>query len=716
MVKKNIPIVVATGLVVVFLLLAGITAPLLESPERTVHREIDLAVEQAQRILQAYDTAGIRLAGGLESGRYEPASPNPDDADPLADVEAMHQRALADLQRPYAELAERTGGPDWARLSSAGEAPNYQKFKDDLDRLEALLKEGFDIIDVAVALNKTSGSETVSGREHPAATRLKALLLYHQADLARRRSAVHRARAEAERTEFRALAGRWSRTDGRLQALQRGLLGGAAVPSATIPAARDDAQPGATPSPAKKQSTGKGGILSRLLRSVLPGGGAEKPPADPGDAQPVPENEPPDAPEPIVIEAQPTFAQRAAELGNRQTELAPQIDRTEAEIKRLGDRIAKLETALAKAREQAKQAETEMMALEDGGVDAADPDALDRFVKAYEAAATANRKATREAAALEHGAVRNARPDTEDDEELLTAPLAPADPGQEMTPEPGLVTLRTELAAAEEQLAAQIAMRTEIARQIEALGQDEAGAKARVKKLLAARAKLTAELQACGVRVVAEVIEAEAATAEALNTAQNAGPAAARNALNAAGTRNRQIREFYTKQDPEGQAPRTDYLQHHVSTLSGDFQYLTALIESQRAEDLERQGRMITRAQAMGIPSDQLLPEGTDAASAPKPAYLAAEAEAAAAEALANANQAAQAALENYTEVSQRFDAWVLQANIAGVEYLLAGLATDEATAAEHRNKALDIYQRIPTDQPAGKRYRTLIDRLAQGQ
>lgn len=693
--NQNKLIVVVLAAVVIGVGIVAWSTVATESAENRLNRQIDEKLQQARGVLNSYHPTGARLLRLIESG--ELIVPGPDAEAPLRSAMEIQQRRLRDTVQHLAEPARRAGAPDPGRAMAAGPPGTLDEIKANLRRDEATLSEALKLVNAALALSVTSRGETISGRQHPDATRLKALLTCQQAELLRQRAAFHRLVAESHRQRFDHMRGEWLRVDALVRSLE-GAIHGDAPPRR---------QPG--------DEAPEVGAIGRFLRDRLPQARQEDAGEEDADE---PERMAPTA-DPDLPDQLPTMAERRADLEGRAAELAPQIRETRAAIEHLEARVTGLERDLAEARTRAADAETAMFALEDEGVDPIDPGALEAFERAYRSHSDAHREASRRAMALEHGAILNARPDTADDDEMLTAPLVPADPTKEMTLEPGLIALKSDLAAAKDLLAAQEAMRSELERQISELDARETELNERLARLRAERDTMAGDAARWVRAAVAEVLRAEPGETEALDLTGDVGEAAVAAARTAASAQTRNLSELSRRHQPDQPAPRLTVLTGFIETLDGDLAYLRATIEAQRAKDLERHHRLLAAAEDMGISMDEtLLPDDVDPATAPAAAYAAQAARTAGAEAFARARQAANQAIEKYREATGALqDLWAVHVSIAAVETFLARIAPDEAEAERHRRNAADIYRRVPADLPASDldRIQRVADTLTQG-
>ncbi|NLX20090.1 MAG: hypothetical protein GXY55_00260 [Phycisphaerae bacterium] len=400
----------------------------------------------------------------------------------------------------------------------------------------------------------------------------------------------------------------------------------------------------------------------------------------------------------------PAFAERIASLRTRREAVAAAIEEARAEAQRLSAIIPDI-TARAKAADaQTRQSQVEMLALKEAGIDTSDPAALDRFIQAYNAAAQAEREAFREATTLEHGALRNARVDTNDDEQISEAPIVAIDPATDIKPERGRIALESDLAAVEALAEALQVAAHEIDRQIEELTAKQDGARQRAANL-ASRQTAIAEDAAGAARIaLAAAIEAHRLEDEALALADGRGQQAASRARRAAEKRINDARTQNAENNPDAPNPRLTMITGDANltgsamALAGDMAYVIAATQAQRGDDLARHEAMLREMQSMAMEVNaSLLPEGVALDQVPAALAQADAARLGIQEAHKAAVEAAKLALEAYQQADSPLrQLWVLHTQMASVHYLLANLSTGNE-AADHRDRALQQYKRALT-------------------
>lgn len=731
LIKSNLAAVVAAAIVVVVLAILYFTTESLQTPEAKLNSQIEVEVEKAKRMLANYNPVGERVTTvidtALASSTQPMAEPIPEDQWP-ASLKSLQERldSVAGQVEPL-NVRYRT----WSGESSVpGPAASYAELKEQLEKNLAQVGEALKIIRGAVNMSVQAGDRTISGRDHPVATRLEAVLIYHQADLLRQKAAARRDDAVASRADFERARGQWQMLQSQIAAIEA-LAHGEAVsaPAATDAPAPPQSEPAkATAEPPKKTvATGKPGIVSRLTGLLL---GKKKPgtaPVEPTSPEPSPTVaagktkkpivERPEPLAPTVVVRPPTPQQRLSELAAQRAQAVSEIAAAEADVARLRDHVSALEQALAGAKQAARDAQLRMMQLEEQGVDPTDPEAIERFTSAYQEASTEYRKAVRDAALLENGGIRNARPDSQDEREYLNAPLVSADPAQPMEPTEGLISVRKRLEAAEKQHEAAKNKLATIDIQVAAVQRRQSDDSARLTTLKQRQVALKEQAAKAIKDAAVATAEADKLARDAIELLGGDGRQAAQNVRRAA---ENQIREARNKQQPGVENPRLEIITKSgmlvgsAQTLEGDIALLTAYVQAARVSDLLAHAQALSHAEAMGVaPQPQ-----EDAAFACKSAAAAEEAEKSREQAIAVAREA----YNSYREASAALDnLWVLNANAAAVCYLLSSLQTGEE-ADKSRDLAIRIYEQAlqgRSDRKDIAEYRRALDglnRLQQAQ
>jgi hypothetical protein len=453
------------------------------------------------------------------------------------------------------------------------------------------------------------------------------------------------------------------------------------------------------------------------LLSGKKGGGAapEEPPApEPAktvvEGQPKePPAEPPKPPRPTVVVKPPTPEERLSDLKAQKDKAVADIAAAEADATGLRGQVSTLEKAFAVAKKAADDSHLRMVQMEEKGVDPVEPGAMERFTAEYRKASQEYRTALSEVAILEKGGIRNARPGTEDEQELLKAPLVAVDPKQPMKPSEGLISLRPQLAAAEDRLAACKDVLKSVEVQIAAVERRRQGDKARLDRLQESLGLLQKAAAESVEKAAAATAEADKRAMEAIELLTTQGKRAGQSAVTAARD---QIRDANRKKVPGKENPRLETISKggslvgHAQTLEADLALLAAYIQAERASDLERHSAVLRQAEAMGI----TLPQPAEPEYAFKSAAAAEEAAKAKTEAIAEAK----AAYESYREAGSSLNnLWVLNANAAAVCHLLSILQTGEE-ARKSRDMAIQIYQQAIQDRRDAERFRRAVDSLTK--
>jgi predicted nucleic acid-binding Zn-ribbon protein len=424
-----------------------------------------------------------------------------------------------------------------------------------------------------------------------------------------------------------------------------------------------------------------------------------------------------------VIQAVPPIEERIKQLRAQAQKVDADIAEAQKEADRLSGIIKGLEERLAKAQADADDSEKKMMALEDAGVSPSDPDALRRFTQQYNEQARRHRDSAREAAALRHGVIRDARPGGEEENDVLTKPLVPAAPGREMKPEAGIERLKGDLRIAQGQVETRRNLKKLIDTRITELEKHQQATRDRLAKAREWEAALVKEADQIARRATAASIRAEQIEEEAIQILTEPGQRAAERAASAAEDASRAISDFYQKNAPQSPSPQVGFLSGYARSLVGDLKFGLALVYAQRADRLAAQERLLADAAAMGLEpaalsAEKASSEGGEAVSrsgtpSTQPAAIAQAVQ----DARGKAIEAAKAALEEYGKADSRLNRqWTLHTQIAAVHYLLASLEPGNASK-QHLADALREYNAATRDRAERKEVRELrpvIERLNQ--
>lgn len=396
------------------------------------------------------------------------------------------------------------------------------------------------------------------------------------------------------------------------------------------------------------------------------------------------------------VAAVPSIDEQIKALNTQGEEVKGQIADATKEVERITADVEDLKTKLAAARAKSEDAQKRMMEMVNAGVDAADPQATDRFAAEYAKVAQEERAAAREATLLQNGMVRNAKVDAQEENEILTAPLVPADGGS-VQPTLGLTAREADLRVVEGQVAAYTAKQALIADQI--------------KVLETRRGSLTADLAKAQtwkddlVKQAGDHVQAGTAVADEAAKLENEalqvvtqGQTAASSAKQAASEWAQQVSEFHRAN--QAASPQVGYLAANAEAVTGDLELQRAWVLAQQAAGLQQLALMQSRlpgAKPAAAPTSQ--PDGSEPRTV----------ETARKEALT----ACDAALEAYKTAADGLGGlWQLHTEMAAVHYLRSTLLTgDEAEKA--RAEALKEYRAATRDQGDKARdYQPMIQAL----
>jgi len=666
-VKSYAILVAALVLVVASVATSYFTASGLESPQRKLERSIDEQVELAQRMLFEYEPAAVQLALAVTQP-----------ADVSTEAWLEYQRSLDDAEQPLGRLLQqqdreltqlrgklsKLGGEEPPRQPQPSAADAYRTLQQELEVNSARIEKALRTVQKAIQMSRGSGDTEVRGSGHPAATRLEAVLIYHQVDLLRRRASVLRSRADEERRLFADKAARWRDLAIRIRGLEIDLAGEQA-------SAHQDS--------------------------------------------------PTTAPAELMTNPIPSLADRIAALQTRRAEVVSSIQAAQENARQAGEIIADLERRIFATTSKAAEAEKRMLSLEDAGIDATDPDSINRFATAYSTAAQTYREASKEAAILEYGFFRNARPNTENEDAITGDLLVSVDPDKEMVPERGLAATQTDLLAAERLATDSHGLLKEIDRQIADLMAHQDDLKTHITQLRNSQENLAKQAKQHVATAIATVIEADELETQAIDLANGPGQQAAQRAKRAANQWRNDARQ-QNAENPPGTTNRrlkliseARFVAGHAQVVEGDLASAVAMLQAERAQDMKRHRNMLMGAMQLGLRADELLPKEMTIETVPALAFKTSAAKKDSNQSRKAALTAAKRALEVYTEADADLgQLWVLHTNIAAVRYLLASLSP-KPEADKQRKAALQEYQRgirDQADQPEMKVYRRIIDKL----
>ncbi len=608
--KRHLTLAIPVALIVIGIAAGFFTASALESPRSRLLRLIEPDIEAAQRMLQDYDPTGMRLAtllgepGGqeaeIDSEQWREFLAAGEEQAGLGDALRAQERTLRELLEKRLRIDGTTVAPPAVPNPAEAYPQLLQKLENNGRRLEEALRR----VQAALSATAGSGESEVRGDSSPAATHLEARLLYHQADLLQRRAALHRAQAERHRGRVAELVRPFRTLAAELHSLEAELAGSeAGLASASRPAAAPEPKTGASP------ATHRPGAIARFFSSMFSAGRGDaetdaRPPAEAAAEAP-----PPPAPdEPIRLNAVPSMARLIEERRTMRGRTESELREAQAVVEELQGKVRDLEDRIAQARAAAAEAEQAMLAMEKNPPDPSDPAATEAFVTEYERLAAEHRRAGNEAAILSQGAVRNARPDTQDDELLATAPLVPVRPDLPMQPERGLEALKTDLAVARGLVETRQALIQELDRQIAELETRNTIVKDRTGRVRAAQQELAARAAEDAAAAMAESAEADRLEQEGIELASGQGLRAAQRARRAAEAAIREAGDLNSTNPPDKPNPRLDLLAKarfttgHAQAIEGDLNLVIATVYARKADDLEQTVRMNALLAKMGVP------------------------------------------------------------------------------------------------------------------
>ncbi len=724
-VKNYLPIVIAVGAVVLLLIVFGWSAKLMQDPGERLQSDMAPKLEEAKRILANYKPQAGSLARALPESPPEMTTP-PEGAsadaqpNPLQDYASRQSGEIRSLLN---QLELPPLGPD------ANRRIPHAQLRAELLEDEKAIDKALQAVNAALAMS--AGNGAVSGRNDPAATRLKAMLLHEKANLLYRQAQSERALADEARHTFRVAFVRWREIDAEIKALQHRLEGGELPqvktpepPNLSEPASEtaEPEPPGTSPSEEER-----GSIFGLFKKIATPGSSDEAMPA-------IEENLPgaftpePTAPDPMPVRREIstdptkllTIDQRRARLMQRQSGVRQEIQQSASTIASLEDQVADVSRRLEDALERKRIARLRMLTMEEQKLDPLQPNALEQFTREFEEVSARYREAEKQSQLLSDGGLANAQFSTDDEDQFLAAPLEPAEPGSAIERVKGLKTLESDLEAARRIHDAQNALLREIGEQIQALDDE----KTRIEQRIVARSKTRDEIRdrAAGhaVRAIQHVIAADqletgSGNDAALPICTDLGPQAVSAARNAASNTVRETSEFLRTQTIEGPVPRLDFLPNHVQLLAADFAFLHARIQAMRASDYQRHAELLSRVEEMGVaPSAALSPD--QSADMVAPSAMQSQAAAEAADSAYTTMQGAANEAITLLDENNLSDLWFVGASKAAITYLLAQNARTQEEAAELREKALQIYLRIPPEVEGANKLRPVIQGLTSAE
>ncbi len=364
----------------------------------------------------------------------------------------------------------------------------------------------------------------------------------------------------------------------------------------------------------------------------------------------------------------------------------------------LKSEIADLNQRIEAQVARANAARAEMEALEQRGLNFDLPNPSEAFAAEYEEQAAIYRQATRQAEALRHGTLANARIEATGD--LLHGAYVPADSAAEVTHVPGLDELERKLASLQARIA----------------GQQEAVQKARTAEdeLQTLRAEyvrrgetarqtlddLSAKLSAAydGYAAVAEelinaedaVVRAYLASAQAFEAAKRANDQRISDMQTAAAA----IRPDAKERSPYRFIEDDAWISAHAVTQASDARLWAALTLYQRYQLAQQALATLQRAEDVAqLPNFEAQPLQDRIADARE-----------------RGMELAEKAIRDLESQATRLRRhWTLAASVAGADYVLAMFGRPDALEA-----AIANYSNVVKDRPDDPRVQIYVDRLAQ--
>ena len=696
-VKSHINLIVVAGVVVVGLAVFVFTAYPLESAQTRLDRHIDEQVDIAQRIMLAYRPVTTHLTRLMGPAATQPVELAPDQWQSTvnkARQEGPGSEQMRQLGSQIQAVNDRAGRLEGEPVNPPQVPPSaqaYRQLQNDLKSNDQMLDEALRIVQEAINLNEGE----FTGSDHPAATRLEAVLCYHRADQFRREAALYHSDAEEAQARFVRDVTLWDRIAADIASTERELAGTPAAGATSAPAATTGPAAAAKAAPASEPSVASASAptASEPALAESKSAGTEAP-SEQAAAEPATTTQ----------SALPPIDERIARLEARKAEVTAAIEAAQAQARQLTEAIDKLEQRIAATSQQAADAEQQMLKLQQAGVDPADPQGLKKFTEAYEKASAANRAAYREMTILKQGAVRNARVDTSDEDEVLTKPLVASQPGGQMSTERGLVALRSDLKATEALIEGKLdgqdeglkVLAKEIGRQIAELTTRKKELTDRVSALRTVHAEVAKQIARSARTAIAATIEALRLEKQGLDMAQTRGLQAAKRAKKAIEKRIEDARARGTAENsPQAMLAGDKIGPGHAIAMTGDLELVAAQILAQQTGALELHAQLLSELHKLGMTIDaNLLPAGVTPESAPPAAVRPDAAQTAADKTRTAALEAGKGALEAYNQADAPLQQlWVLHANMATVHHLMANLSAGKE-AIEHASAARIEYLR----------------------
>lgn len=712
--KRYLPFAIAAAAPIVVVVALYVTAPAAQSTRTKVDYEIERNLATARRLLAAYEpgeqmllAATDKLIGAgavleFNDARLNKLSEQWGDVSakvsesPIKPMPESAKRDLAAARDAHRKLAgdDENGEPPLAGGASAV----FSDVKSWLETNNKRLDEAARLIDAAINV-RSEGEDNYSGREHPEANRLRAILAYHQAESLRRTALLKREEIDRLARRLLDLHGRQVAVSGDLKIAETMLAGGEWP---ALPAEQEldrNAAPEAAPAVEEPAAEPKGaagregpsklwhGIFSRMRVAPPPAPKqAEAPKAAP---EPAPETAPAARRPALPAVAVTPMATRIATYEEVKSEAQQRIEALGQKIQGLRGSISDLESRIASKRQEASGTDRKMVDMEKVGFSRENHNALHQQIAEYESLSRANRDAAREANLLEFGGYRNAKL-VSADEDWHKAEIQPAVPQKALEAQKSLDAHRLELASAQatlegdqklvELLTAQIAslkaVQADIERRINGGG---ATTRPAIGGLKAQRDALRNEIEKIGAAMQESAtlaLKADDDAAEMLKV----GIEAASRAQRAVNTRKNDARQPASDGAPNariemiaGEQWRID----DIDAMTADLRLLRGWVLYERSIWRRHLAGVFRLAKTCGLKCD--------------PAAEQKAADEDAKTSLEDAKTAAEGYNDKISKNAFKND-WTLHVNAAGANYLLSKL-TDGQPSREYRTRAAQEYQ-----------------------
>lgn len=659
--RIHLPAILVLGALLIAWLLSSYTARPLQSSKDKLFQQIDVEVDKAQRMLASYNPSLTRMGHQMGAAGGKPAEELADrwqeflnPAEPqdnaLQTTLRTQQQGLHKLNDAFSSLA---GKPAETAQPAGNPVEAYLGLNANIQRNNKVINDALAVLQNAINLSEGD----LSGADHLSATRLEAVLCYHQADMLRRQAALHRADSEEAQRTLVDWAGEWSRWQQQAASL------GVAL-SATQPSSTDGDTPVVMALPQRIEA-----LEARKVEVATEQQAAEK---------------------------------TAAQLSDMIEEISARAQAAEENARRAREHMAGLQTAGVDSSDPAAVRRffddyNQSAAVE--RKDAREFSILDQ-------------------GALRHARVQDDEDDAvlsgpvvpiKDDEQIQTERGLTALKSDLAAVEAVIEGFKGVTAQIDREIEQCKSRTSALESRIAATQQQQQHIASEAVQVVKQAMAAGAEAQ----RLEVEAIEFLAS--RGTQAAQRARRAAEKRISEA-----REQNAQSNPESPNARLVMISDDNNTVglaTTLAGDMSFMTAMIQRQQAEGLIVQQKLLEACRTLGLTIDaNALPDGV--ALDTNSTLLNADNAASEAEKLrAAAAESAQAALETYQQADGPLrQLWVLHAQMAAVHYFLANLTADE-TAAAHRAEALSEYKRALAgreDRPEAKVYGPITAELAE--